>query len=143
MSMDLLVLSNANTPQRKQNRHWTLRAMEKEGAASTRYAAGASPHLFCRRRSTVLNTNPSTTYPIAMIRIITAMTWLISFKSRPIISNCPKPRLTKIISPDMSDRQAKAHPCFNPETIKGKLAGSSTYQNRANPLAPRFRPAIL
>ena len=51
------------------------------------YLAGDKPHRYCSRRSSVRKTNPSTMYPMAMIRIITASTWLMSFKSRPIISN--------------------------------------------------------
>ena len=39
-----------------------------------------SPHLCCKSRSMVLKTTPSTTYPMAIIRIMTAMTALISFR---------------------------------------------------------------
>src|SRR6266403_495882 len=70
-----------------------------------------------------------------MIRIITAMTWLISLRSRPIISSWPSPRLRKIISAWISERHANAHPCFIPFTINGKLAGNSTDQKSRKPLA--------
>lgn len=40
----------------------------------TLYFAGDKPHLRCNRRSKVLKTKPSTTYPMAMISSITAIT---------------------------------------------------------------------
>src|SRR4029078_5500808 len=61
---------------------------------------------------------------------------------RPIINNWPNPRLTKIISPEISDLHAKANPCFRPVTMYGKLAGKVTCQNNCKPRAPRLRPAM-
>ena len=74
---------------------------------------------------------------------ITAITWLMSFNSLPVIRRYPNPRLTKSSSPAISDRHANDHPCFSPGMIDGNVAGRITSQNKVIFFAPIFFPALI
>ena len=98
-----------------------------------------SPHRSRIRCSTLTKNSLSTRIPIMIITIITAMTWLMSFSSRPIIIRCPNPKHTINNSAAMSERQAKDQPCFIPVIICGRAAGIITSKYKFH----RFAPMVL
>ena len=81
--------------------------------------------------------------PNKIITTITAITWLMSAKSLPIINTCPNPFVADIISPAIKALHAKDQPCFIPEINAGSAEGNTTFQYSFHPLAPIVLPAFI